>query len=242
MKKAILFIFLTIFFNKVAIGIEEELIDAGFRFLENPADLFFNLGQNIEDTSPVLAKDFKGIKNKYITIRTTILPVFLPVTLGNLAVKIRINSEKDYIPQVGFSFGFGRVLIFDFIPTEDIPKPQNMAYYYSLVISKTFEDTIIYLGTKYSEFSIKLKLSEQLEFYGEKIDEFNFNANDIFLFSGIMLPKRNKVVFAQMGYGFKYRKIVARLAAEYNSVQLGLDIFPEGLLVLHPYFALSIKF
>jgi hypothetical protein len=38
-----------------------------------------------------------------------------------------------------------------------------------------------------------------------------------------------------MGYGLKYKKIVARLSAEYKHLQLGIDIFPEGLFVLHPY-------
>lgn len=222
-------------------NISQELIDLGLSFIENPGDLFFNLQQDIEDCSPLLAGQ-NGLEKKYFAFRTNVLPTFLPSCLANIAIKGRLNTETKYIPQVGIVFGVGRWLVLNFVTSSDI-KPQDKIIYYGLIFSKTFENTILYCGVKYSQFLLKFRLPETIDFYGSKLSEFNFNMNDTFLLTGIMLPvKRNKSVVAQMSYGLKYKKIVARVAAEHNHLQLGCDIFPEGLFVFHPYISYQWKF
>ncbi|MCS7151357.1 MAG: hypothetical protein NZ928_03100 [Endomicrobia bacterium] len=226
----------------------QEIIDLGLNFIENPGDLFFNLQQNIEDCSPLPAGQITGLKNKYFGFGFNLFPTLLPTTLGNISFKIRFNKERNYIPQIGAIFGFGRILALNLIPSknengDEIPKPENNVYYYGLVLSKTFENTVLYLGVKHSEFLLKVKFAEEFEFYGSILNEFNFRINDTFLFTGIMLPtEKKKLIVAQMGYGLKYKKIVARLGAEYSHLRLGLDIFPEGLLVFHPYIAYKWEF
>ncbi len=244
MKKLLIFLFLSNFvylYSQDMPKLPQELIDLGLDFIENPSDLFFNLQQDIEDCSPLPAGQL-NLPKKYFGLRINVLPTLLPLTFGNISIKARFNKEKDYIPQIGIIGGWGKILILDLIKnlTEDedveIPEPQNNAYYYGLIISKTFENTILYFGIKYSEFLLKVKLPEPVEFYGSTLEEINFKAADTFLLTGIMLPvKDNKSIVAQMGYGLKYKKIVARLSAEYKHLQLGIDIFPEGLFVLHPY-------
>lgn len=236
-------ILLVTFLFSDGVELPPEIIDLGLNFIENPGDLFFNLQQDIEDCTPLPAGQIEGLNKKCFGFRFNLFPTFLPTTLGNLSLKVRFNKETEYIPQVDIVGGFGKLLVLNLIPSKskdnkDIPKPENNVYYYALVLSKTFENTILYLGTKYSEFSLKVTLPEEIEFYGSKLSEINFNINDTFLFTGIVLPVNGrKRITAQMSYGLKYRKIVARLGAEYNHLQIGLDIFPEGLFVFHPYIA-----
>jgi hypothetical protein len=244
MKKLLIFLFLSNFvylYSQDMPKLPQELIDLGLDFIENPSDLFFNLQQDIEDCSPLPAGQL-SLPKKYFGFRINVLPTFLPTTLGNISFKVRFNNEKEYIPQIGIICGYGKILVLDLIKnlnkdkSSDMPEPQNNVYYYGLVLSKTFENTILYFGIKYSEFLLKVKLPEPVEFYGSTLEEINFKAADTFLLTGIMLPvKDNKSIVAQMGYGLKYKKIVARLSAEYKHLQLGIDIFPEGLFVLHPY-------
>jgi hypothetical protein len=135
--------------------IPQELIDLGLNFIENPADLFFNLQQDIEDCSPLPAGQL-NLPKKYFGLGINVLPTLLPLTFGNISIKARFNKEKDYIPQIGIIGGWGKILILDLIKNlpkdEDveIPEPQNNVYYYGLIISKTFENTILYFGIKYS--------------------------------------------------------------------------------------------
>lgn len=226
----------------------QEIIDLGLDFIENPGDLFFNLQQDIEDCTPLPAGQIEGLKKKYFGFRINVFPTLLPTSLGNISLKARFNSETIYIPQIVVVGGFGKILALSLIPSksedgEEIPKPENNVYYYGLILSKTFENTILYLGVKYSEFLLKVRLPKEIDFYGSTLSEINFNVNDTFLFTGIMLPTGNKkIITAQMAYGLKYKKIVARLGAEYDHLQIGLDIFPEGLLVFHPYIAYKWQF
>jgi hypothetical protein len=251
MKKLLIFLFLSNFvylYSQDMPKLPQELIDLGLDFIENPSDLFFNLQQDIEDCSPLPAGQL-NLPKKYFGLRINVLPTLLPLTFGNISIKARFNKEKDYIPQTGIIGGLGKILILDLIKnlTKDedveIPEPQNNVYYYGLIISKTFENTILYFGIKYSEFLLKVKLPEPVEFYGSTLEEINFKAADTFLLTGIMLPvRKDKSIIAQMAYGLEYKKIVARLSTEYNHLQLGIDIFPEGLLVLHPYIAYRWQF
>ncbi|MFN3550345.1 MAG: hypothetical protein ACK4WJ_00825 [Endomicrobiia bacterium] len=253
MKKFLLYFFIVFFlislFNiSYTLDLQQEIIDFGLSFIENPGDLFFNLQQNIEDCTPLPAGQIEGLKKKYFGIRTNVFPTLFPTTLGNISFKTRFNTETKYVPQIGLIGGVGKILALNLIPSknsdgEEISKPENNVYYYGIVFSKTFENTILYFGTKYSEFFLKVKLPEEIDFYGSTLSEINFNVNDTFLFTGIMLPvDTKKTIIAQMAYGIKYKKVVARLGAEYNHLQIGLDIFPEGLLVLHPYIAYKWQF
>ncbi len=254
MKKFFLYIFFIFFavslysISSYAIDLTQEIIDLGLNFIENPADLFFNLQQNIEDCSPIPAGQIEGLKKKYFGLRTNVFPTLFPTSLVNISFKTRFNTETKYIPQIGLIGGVGRIIALSLIPStnsngEEIPKPENNVYYYGLIFSKTFENTILYFGTKYSEFFLKVKLPQEIDFYGSTLNEINFIVNDTFLFTGIMLPVDiKKTIVAQMSYGIKYKKIVGRLGAEYNHLQIGVDIFPEGLLVLHPYIAYKWQF
>jgi len=251
MKKVftfLLIISLFCFTKSFSIDLPQEIIDLGLDFIENPGDLFFNLQQDIEDITPLPAGQV-NLPKKYFGFRINVFPTLLPTTLGNISLKARFNTETKYIPQFGIVGGLGRILALNMIPAkndkgEEIPKPENNVYYYGLVLSKTFENTILYFGAKYSECMLNVKLPEEVEFYGSTLSEIKFNLNDTFLFTGIMLPvgKKDKTITAHMSYGLKYKKIVARLGAEYKHLQLGLDIFPEGLFVFHPYIAYKWQF
>jgi len=40
-----------------------------------------------------------------------------------------------------------------------------------------------------------------------------------------------------MGYGFNNKKIAARIMLSKKRLDLGTDIYPEGLFVIHPFIA-----
>lgn len=215
-------------------NIPPEIVDLAVSFLENPSDLFFNLQQNIEDNSP--------LKNKYFGIRTNLFPTLLPTTLGNLSIKVRFNNETDYIPQIGLAGGYGKMFVLDLIPSDT--KPENRNIFASIILSKTFNDHIIFGGLKYSESLLKINFPEPIEFIpGSTMSEINFKMNDIFWYTGILANvSKKKSIVAQMAYSPKYKKIVARLGADYNNLELGFDFFPEGMFVFHPYWAYHWRF
>ena len=46
---------------------------------------------------------------------------------------------------------------------------------------------------------------------------------------------QDKRIVAYFGYGFSYQKLFSRFAWHYEHLELGFNIYPEGLLVIHPF-------
>lgn len=217
-------------FEKTALG--KELINLGLKFLDNPGDFFFNIHSDNEDFSPVPA-DRNG------TIRTNIFPALFPFTWANLNMKVKLFNEQDVLPQIDIVGQYGDVLALRTI-SGDV-KPSFSDYSGGLVFTKSAADeTKLYFGVKQSNVSMNVKLSSSsaIEFGDFRVQELNFKVADTFIFMGLTHQKdinKPSRLIAQTGYGFKYKKMVSRIMLSSRHVEIGLDIFPEGLFVIHPF-------
>ncbi|MBN1622217.1 MAG: hypothetical protein JW871_06465 [Endomicrobiales bacterium] len=246
MKKILLFVFILAFsfitytpvvsaddFADSALG--KELVDIGLKFLSDPGDFFLNLHINNEDFSP-LPKEKRG------ALRFNFLPTFLPFTWANLNAKVKILNERGYIPQIDAVGMYGDLLALRAAKSSmDDVEPTFNGYSIGAVISKSANDkTRIFGGFKYSTVNMNVKLSSSsaVDFGAFHLDSLDFRVADAFFFTGINHQSReDKYIVAQVGYGFKYKKITSRLLVSYKHFEYGLDIFPEGVFVFHPFVA-----
>jgi hypothetical protein len=229
--------------------IAQDMTAIGLNILTDPSDLFFNLQHDAEDVSPNLAK-------RRFTTRINMFPSLLPATLGMLTMKIRFTNDSGYMPQIDLVGGYGELLALSMMSSGDksdsgdssTPKPVSKSTYYGLTFTKKLNDKArIYFGMKSSEFALFVKLSEPIS--GTTTDSINFIAKDNFIYSGLELKtikaqfnNREQVVIAQVGYGLERKKIVARVGIFSEHVEAGLDIFPEGAFVFHPFWAYHWRF
>jgi hypothetical protein len=66
----------------------------------------------------------------------------------------------------------------------------------------------------------------------------DFKISDTFFFTGITHEVQpEKFVVAQIGYGFNYKKLISRIMVSHKHLELGMDVYPEGLFVIHPFIA-----
>jgi len=219
----------------------EGIINLGLRFLDNPGDFIFNLHSDNLDFTPVL-------KNRHGTIRTNLFPSVLPTTWLNLNLKIKILSDggyKPWIPQVDLIGQYGRMLAIDLAAkyltensTETV-KPALTGYTCGLIFTKAVDETArLYVGVNYSYAGVNIKLDKPVEVGEFKMSELNVAVADYFIFTGIENEiKENKYVIGSLGYGLKSRKIVSRIAWYSKHLELGFNIYPEGLFVIHPFWA-----
>jgi len=236
-KLAVLFVFLcwsgSSAYLSAASSLESTAIDFGFKFLDNPGDVFFNLHMANEDFSPVPT-------TKHGDIRWNFLPTTFPFSWVNLNLKVKLLGEKHFVPQIDVIGQYGDLLGLRYLPESDV-KPSFKDYSAGLVFSKTVsEGTQFFWGGKYSNISMDVKLSSssQVEFGNFELSKISFNIKDTFLFAGLTHQKdiNNPTrLVAQMGYGFEYKKIVARVMMSHAHYQWGVDVFPEGLFVIHPF-------
>lgn len=219
----------------------KEVVNLGLRFLDNPGDFVFNLHSDNIDFTPV-------VENRRGTIRTNFYPTVLPTTWVNLNLKLKVLSDGGYspwIPQVDILGQYGRMLAIDIASnmiaqssTESV-KPASFDYTIGLIFTKAVQqNTRLYLGVNYSNATLNIKLDKPIEFSEFRLSELNVAIADYFIFTGIENKlKENKYVVAHLGYGLKSQKIVSRVAWYHKHLELGFNIYPEGLFAVHPFLA-----
>jgi hypothetical protein len=215
-------------FANSAIG--KQLIQIGLKFLDNPGDFFANLHSDNEDFSPLP-------KSRHGSVRFNFFPTFLPFTWGNINLKAKIFNEKEILPQIDVVGTYGDLLGLKYVSSD--VTPSFTSYSFGATASKSVnEKTRLYGGIKYSTVNLYVKLSTPVASGEFSLSSLDFKVSDTFLFAGIanqVTP--DKIVSAQLGYGFNYNKIVSRLMVSHKHLDIGVDIYPEGLFVIHPFIA-----
>lgn len=208
-----------------------ELINLGLKFLDNPGDFFFNLHSDNEDFSPLPG-------SSHGSLRFNFFPTFLPVTWGNLSGKVKIFNERRNMPQIDLAFTYGDLLALRAFDSGDA-RPQFNDYAVGAVVSKAMDDTTrLFGGVKYSAVNMHVSFSTPVVMGAFQTSAIDFQISDVFLLTGIThQTKPDSAVVAQIGYGFKYNKIVSRIMLSRKHLELGMDIYPEGLFVVHPFMA-----
>jgi hypothetical protein len=217
------------------------VIDAGLKFINNPDDVFFNFHLDNVDFTPV-------IEGKRATVRTNFLTTFFPFTWANLNVNVNVLSEggvSEYVPQVDIVGSYGRIIgldLADKFMTDDSTdsfKPPTMSdYNIGFLLTKAVSrETRIYAGFQYSVVGLNIKFPDTIELTEDAtLSELNVSRKDYILVTGITnLVREDKRMVAYLGYGFAYKKIFSRFAWHHDHLELGFNIYPEGLLVVHPY-------
>lgn len=218
-------------FANSALG--KELVNLGLKFLDNPGDLFFNLHTDNEDFSPV-PSDRRG------AVRFNFFPTFLPVTWGNLNCKVKILNERGFQPQVDLAGMYGDLLGLRLVPSsgQDV-RPVFNDYAFGVVVSKGMDaKTRLFGGVKFSSVNMDISFSTPIASGDFQMSSLNFKISDTFFMTGIMHQSSpGTLIVAQVGYGFSYKKFFSRIMSSHRHMEIGMDIYPEGLFVIHPFIA-----
>ncbi|MFC2091639.1 hypothetical protein ACFLTD_02570 [Elusimicrobiota bacterium] len=217
------------------------VIDAALKFVNNPDDVFDNFHLDNVDYTPVL----EGARG---SIRTNFLMSVFPFSWANVNVKINAVSDEKYyywMPQIDIVGNYGRIVALDMADaymtddsTDSFKAPTMSDYSVGLLLTKAVSrETRMYMGLQYSVVAINFEFPEPVEITDDtSLSEINVSRKDYILVTGIcnVLSDEKRVV-AYMGYGFKYKKLFSRFAWHYDHLELGFNIYPEGLLVIHPF-------
>jgi hypothetical protein len=267
MKRILIFMLLIVFVPVSALIAEESdsvsipvwAVDAALKFITNPDDVFNNFHLDNADYTPVH-------ENAHGNIRTNFFSSFLPLSWGNLAVKVKAVSDGSFaswMPQIDLVGSYGRILALDaassFIEngsddeghseedsdSSDFVPPTMSDYSAGVILTKAVsKETRLYAGFQYSALTLNFEFPEAVEITEDQtLDELNIEVTDYILITGISnIIREDKRVVAYLGYGFANRKIFSRFAWHYDHLELGFNIYPEGLLVVHPFMGWHWKF
>lgn len=221
-------------FSSSPIG--QELINLGLKFLDDPGDFFFNLHTDNTDYSPLP-------QNRNAALRFNFFPTTLPFTWANLNAKVKVKNDAGYWPQIDLVGEYGNMLALSAIKSTNDSgqeiKPSFYDYSFGVVAGKAVDEkTRIFGGVKYDSVNMDVTFSTPVALGAFSMSKLNFKVSDSSFFMGISHKTGDETyLVAQAGYGLTYKKITSRIMLYHPHYELGMDIFPEGLLVIHPFLA-----
>jgi hypothetical protein len=224
--------------------------------IANPAQFFFDFQKDMESTNPLPPGNWIGF-NWHIG-QFLLIPIPDPTVL-NLSGKLKLHSEGHWapgVPQIDLIGGY-----WDAGPlinaTGAVDKNATAAqadtkitdakfngYYAGAVMSSSLEPRVrMFWGYKYSQMNADLTLNKGIDFLGTKVTKFQSGFQDHFLFAGLEHPTDvNQWWNVQFFYGLTTNDFGAKVSWYHKNFELGLNIYPESVIVIHPVLNWHINF
>src|SRR3989338_8865840 len=193
--------------------------------IANPTAFFYEFQQDLETTT------------------------LLPATYANLSGKYRLHGEgriSQGLPQLDIAGGYWNMIATK-IATEqskDINSLDFSGYYIDLIMSSSVSPKIrTFYGYKYSQLKASLKLNKAVDIAGAQVTSFDAGFRDDFLIAGIEhITSINKFWSIQMNYRIKEQVLASKISWYGKYFEFGLNIYPEGILVINPVVNFHLNF
>ncbi len=212
--------------------------------MANPAGFFYDFQQDLEATTPLPP-------GKRFGIQTSLFPTTIPMTYTNVSAKLRLHGEGRIapgVPQLDLIGGYWDMLAAK-MATKDsdtIDSAKFGGYYAGAIMSTSVSPRVrTFWGYKHSVLKAKLdfKAGEEPELLGTQVNSFDTGFKDDFFVAGIETPKGiGKLWSIQLNYGVKTQTFSSKVSWYGKYFELGLNIFPEGVLVFHPVWNFHLNF
>lgn len=227
-----------------AVDWESKGMQIAGEIIANPAGFFYDFQQDLEGTTPLPP-------GKRFGIQTGLFPTLIPMTYTNVSCKLRLHGEGRIapgVPQLDLVGGYWDMLAAK-LATQDsrtIDSAKFGGYYAGAIMSASVSPRVrTFWGYKHSRLAAKLafKPGEEPEMLGTKITSFDTGFKDDFFIAGIETPKGiSKLWSIQLNYGLKTQTFSSKVSWYGKFFELGLNIFPEGVLVFHPVWNFHLNF
>lgn len=250
MKRIILTLTALLCFNSAAFAVvdwESKAMQIAGEVIANPAGFFYDFQQDLESTTPLPPGKTWGVQ-------TGLFPTLIPLTYVNVSGKIRLHGEGRIapgVPQVDLIGGSWSMLAAKMATTdsETIKSAKFGGYYMGAILSASVSPRVrTFWGYKRSVMTAKLAFKpdangELPQFMGSDLNDFDTGFKDDFVVAGIETPKGvGKLWSMQLNYGVKTQVFSSKVSWYGKFFELGVNIFPEGVFVIHPVWNFHLNF
>lgn len=243
---------------------ENKAVELASELASNPAAFFFDFQQDQESTNPLPPTKGLGLNwhfGQFIPIIPPYLIIPIPdPTILNLSAKVKVFRENGLfpgMPQLDAIGGFWTAGPFlkkaveeDALTCDDpdcvgepYPDPGNKlkdaqfnGRFMGVVLTSSLEPRVrLYWGFKQSQMKAEATLNKPIDIQGSNVKSFSSEYKDKFLFAGLEHPTGpNKFWLLQMSYGLDNRSLMGKVSWYRKYLELSLNIYPEGVFVIHP--------
>lgn len=209
--------------------------------ITNPAAFFYDFQQDLEGTHPLPPGRFLGLQ-------FNLFPSLLPLTYGNISAKYRLHPEGRLIhglPQFDLIGGYWTMVAATLLEDKSataadadtkIKDASFDGYYGGFMMTSSLEPRVrMFWGYKFSQLKANLTLNKSEVFLGTPVSSFESGLQEHTLMAGLEHPYApHKFWSIQLNYGLTNKLITSKVSWYRKWVELGLNIYPEGVLVFHP--------
>jgi len=252
MKRTILLLTALFCFNSAAfaaIDWEAKGMQMAGEIIANPAGFFYDFQQDFEGTTPLPP-------GKVFGVQTGLWGGMLPTiaAMPSLSGKLRLHGEGRIapgVPQLDLIGGYWSSPLAKnaFKDSETIDNFAFNGYYMGAILSASVSPKVrTFWGYKYSQLKVKADFlpdedGKYPQLMGTDLKSFDTGFKDDFIIAGIETPKGvTKLWSMQLNYGLKTQVFSSKLSWYGKYFELGLNIYPEGVLVIHPVWNFHLNF
>jgi len=212
----------------------------------NPAGFLYDFQQDLESTTPLPP-------GKSFGVQTGLWGGILPTAaaMPSISGKLRLHAEGRIapgVPQLDLIGGYWTSPLAKSAATnsDTVTDAKFNGYYAGAVLSSSVSPRVrTFWGYKHSVLKAKLNFADghEPELLGTKVNSFDTGFKDDFIIAGIETPKSvSKVWSIQLNYGLKTQTFCSKVSWYGKFFELGLNIYPEGVLVIHPVWNFHLNF
>jgi len=227
-----------------AIDWESKGMQLAGEVIANPAGFFYDFQQDLEGTTPLPP-------GKRYGVQMGLFPTLLPMTYTNVSAKVRLHGEGRIapgVPQLDLIGGYWDMLAAKMATkdSQSVDSAKFGGYYVGALLSASVSPRVrTFWGYKHSQLKARLdfKAGQEPELLGTKVNSFDTGFKDDFFIAGIETPKGVGSLWSiQLNYGLGTQTISSKVSWYGKYFELGLNIYPEGVLVVHPVWNCHLNF
>jgi hypothetical protein len=216
------------------------------QIVSNPAGFLYDFQQDLESTTPLPPGKSFGVQTG---LWGGILPTI--AAMPSISGKYRLHPEGRWapgIPQLDLIGGYWSSPIAKSAASnsQTVDSMKFNGYYMGALVTSSVSPRVrTFWGYKHSVLNATLdfKSGKEPELLGTKVNSFDTGFSDDFLVAGIETPKGvGKLWSIQLNYGMKTQTFCSKVSWYGKVFELGLNIYPEGVLVVHPVWNMHLNF
>jgi len=225
-------------------SIKDKAEEMVAQVVADPPKFFYELKNDSEITLPVPS-------GKSYNFNISLFPTLLPLTYANTSINYNLYKEgktSASMPQIdlfgGVAYMFGAKIAANM--SDDIDDANFWGYHLGFLLTSSVNSkTRMFYGFKHSFLYTELKLSpnKKHELLGVEIKDFDssFLENSV-LFGVETLKDIDKRWAIEINYGLKNNTLAGKISWYGKWFELGFNIYPEGVIVIHPTWIMRLSF
>lgn len=225
-------------------GLNDKAKEMVSQIVSDPPKFFYEMKNDSEITLPVSS-------GKKYNLNFGLFPTLVPFTYANASINYNLYKEGKInadMPQLDLLAG-GAYMVGAKIAansSDDITDAKFSSYHLGFLLTSSLSSkTRTFYGFKHSFLSSKLKLSDSKshKILGVEIKNFDSSFVENSLIFGVeTLKDVDKRWAVQINYGLTNNTLVTKLSWYGKWFELGINIYPEGVLVIHPTWIMRLSF